>query len=92
LRIVFKLTPSFTSSVACVALMFQPTHCPEVNPVERVWQELRAKLAWQRLAHIEVLEDALLNWLARYPAAARQSLTAYPFLIAAIDDLFVRVA
>ncbi len=75
-----------------VALVFQPPHGPEVNPVERVWQQLQAKRAWLRLPHIELLEDDLVAWLARYPAAALQSLTAYPFLIAAIDDLLARVS
>lgn len=75
-----------------VALVFQPPYCPEVNPIERVWQDLRAKLAWQRLAHIAILEDALMDWLSTYPAAALQSLTAYPFLIAAIDFLLARVS
>jgi hypothetical protein len=77
---------------ANIALVFQPPYCLEVNSVERVWQELRAKLAWVRLAHIELLEDELIAWLAWYPAAALQSLTAYPFLIAAIDYLLARVS
>jgi hypothetical protein len=48
-----------------------------VNPIERVWQELRANLAWLRLAHVELLEDELIAQLARYPAAALQSLMYY---------------
>ncbi|PSO55069.1 MAG: hypothetical protein BRC40_01860 [Cyanobacteria bacterium QH_8_48_120] len=24
-----------------VVLLFQPPYCPEVNPIERVWQELK---------------------------------------------------
>jgi hypothetical protein len=45
---------------------------PEVNPGEQVWQELRAKLSWLRLAYIEFLEDEVLSWVARYPAASEQ--------------------
>ncbi|NJK82298.1 MAG: IS630 family transposase [Chloroflexaceae bacterium] len=30
-----------------VALVFQPPYCPEVNPVEHVWQDLRGNLAGQ---------------------------------------------
>lgn len=45
-----------------------------------------------RLAHIELLEDEVLAWVARYPAAVLQSLTAYPFLIAAIDYLLARTS
>lgn len=70
-----------------VALVFQPPHCPEVNPAERVWQDLRYRLAWQRCADIEVLEDELIAWLDRYDAPTMQSLTGYPFLLSAIDAM-----
>jgi transposase len=94
--LILDNSPAHTARSLCipenVALVFQPPHCPEVNPVERVWQELRAKLAWLRLPHIELLEDELVAWLARYPAAALQSLTAYPFLIAAIEHLLARIS
>jgi hypothetical protein len=68
---------------ANVALLFQPPRCPEVNPAERVWQDLRSKLAWQRFGHIEVLEDELLAHLDQYQPDTLRSLTAYPYIIEA---------
>jgi hypothetical protein len=44
---------------ATIALLFQPPRCPEVNPAERVWEDLRGKLAWQRFTHIDLLEDEI---------------------------------
>jgi transposase len=92
--LILDNSPAHTASTlripANVALVFQPPHCPEVNPVERFWQDIKARLAWQTLAHIELLEDGILARVAQYPAAALQSLTAYPFLIAAIDYLLAR--
>lgn len=64
-----------------VGLLFQPVSCPELNPAERVWQELRAKLAWQQFGHIEALEDELMAHLEQYQPATLQSLTAYPYLL-----------
>src|SRR3712207_8535688 len=29
-----------------VILLFQPPYAPEVNPVERVWEDLKQDLAW----------------------------------------------
>ena len=30
-----------------IVLMFQPPHCPELNPIEQVWQYLKKRLRWQ---------------------------------------------
>jgi hypothetical protein len=64
-----------------VALLFQPPRCPELNPAERVWEDLRGKLAWQRFAHIDVLEDELVACLNQYQPATLQSLTSYSYLV-----------
>ncbi|ABU57386.1 putative transposase, orfB [Roseiflexus castenholzii DSM 13941] len=66
-----------------IGLLFQPPRCPELNPAERVWQDLRSKLAWQRFAHIEALEDDLIAQLAQYRPAALKSLAGYPYLVQA---------
>lgn len=29
-----------------IILMFQPPHCPELNPIEQVWQYLKRRLRW----------------------------------------------
>ncbi|MBD2001431.1 transposase, partial [Leptolyngbya sp. FACHB-541] len=29
-----------------IVLMFQPPHCPELNPIEQVWQYLKRRLRW----------------------------------------------
>ncbi len=35
-----------------VILIFQPPYCPEVNPIERVWRELKRDLAWVHFDNI----------------------------------------
>ena len=30
-----------------VILLFQPSHSPEVNPIERVWQYVKDMLSWE---------------------------------------------
>lgn len=68
---------------ANVALVFQPPHCPEVNPAERVWQDMRGKLAWQNQPDLTALEDVLVDHIHAYDPATLQSLTAYPYLVEA---------
>jgi hypothetical protein len=31
---------------ANIILLFQPPHCPELNPIEQVWQYLKRRLRW----------------------------------------------
>jgi transposase len=38
---------------ANVRLVFFPPYCPELNPMERVWRDLKDDLAWQLFPHLE---------------------------------------
>lgn len=38
-----------------IILMFQPPHCPELNPIEQVWQYLKRGLRWQLPNNLEQL-------------------------------------
>ncbi|NJL19873.1 MAG: hypothetical protein HC895_02090 [Leptolyngbyaceae cyanobacterium SM1_3_5] len=29
-----------------IVLLFQPPYCPELNPMERLWEHLKADLKW----------------------------------------------
>jgi DDE superfamily endonuclease len=68
-----------------IILMFQPPHSPELNPIERLWQDIKrdfkganfANLDALRAAITEVLNDITPEWIA--------SLTQYPFIINALS-------
>ena len=38
-----------------IILLFQPSHSPETNPIERVWQHLKLGLRWQLPKHLDAL-------------------------------------
>ena len=64
--------------------LYQPSHSPELNPVERLWQELRKFFKGKSFAHLSHLQEALfaeLNGLSR-PTVA--SLTGYSFILDAL--------
>ena len=42
-----------------VLLLFQPPYCPQVNPIERFWKELKKKLRWQLFDNLDELRNNL---------------------------------
>jgi transposase len=72
-----------------VRLLFLPPYCPELNPIERVWRDLKDDVAWLQFADLDAQQDYLTLLLQGYEAATLQALTAYPYLVEAIHALHV---
>lgn len=71
-------------NVRCVWL---PPYCPELNPIERVWRDLKDDLAWQEFLNVEAQLDYVGQLLQAYDAPTLQSLTGYAYLGEAINAL-----
>lgn len=68
-----------------VILLFQPPYCPELNPIERLWEHLKANLKWasfQTLAQLQTKVDQLLAQLTHEMIA---SITGYSFILDALS-------
>ena len=72
---------------ANVVLLHLPPYAPELNPCERVWQAIKAKLAWLNFADLVLLQDAVAAQFVEYDDAAFAALVAYPFLCEAARSL-----
>ncbi len=72
---------------ANVVLLFQPPYAPELNPVEHVWQALKDELAWQCFPNLAALQQRVVELVQAWDAAMLRSLTAYPYIMAAINAL-----
>jgi putative transposase len=72
---------------ANVRLVFLPPYCPELNPIERVWRDLKDALAWLHFAHLEGQQDYVARLLRAYENATLQALTGYTYLVEAIHAL-----
>jgi hypothetical protein len=70
--------------VRCVWL---PPYCPELNPIERVWRDLKDHLAWRQFTDVEAQQDAVSDRLRAYNAPTLQALTGYAYLVEAINAL-----
>ena len=64
-----------------------PAYSPELNPVERFFQELRRRIANKIFSSLEELEDALLEALEEYfqDKEAVRKLCSYPWIIQQIQ-------
>jgi transposase len=71
-------------NVRCV---WVPPYCPELNPIERVWRDLKDHLAWTIFPDLDTLQDAVGDLLRAYETSTLQSLAGYPYLVAAIHAL-----
>jgi transposase len=70
-----------------VRLVLLPPYCPELNPIERVWRDLKAAWAWLHFAHLEGQPDSGAELLRAYETTTLQALTGYTSLVEAIHAL-----
>ncbi len=66
--------------------VFLPSYCPELNPIERWWQELKSALSNQVFGTLEALRKHLDAELATWNHGPERmaSLTSYPYFIKAL--------
>jgi transposase len=69
-----------------VILLFQPPYCPQVNPIERLWKEIKKHLKWELFDHLDRLREKLSQVLSRLTRLTIASITGWDFIL---DALFV---
>ena len=70
-----------------VALVFLPPYSPELNPIERLWEAIKAEMANELYPTIHALVEKVASILNSYTKETIQSLTSYPYLIEAVNDI-----
>jgi transposase len=70
-----------------VILLFQPPYCPELNPIERLWEHLKADLKWASFKNLELLQAKVDQLLAELTPQVIASITGYPFILDALSAL-----
>jgi hypothetical protein len=68
-----------------VVLLYQPAHSPELNPIERVWQDLKRDFKGENFADLDALRAAITEVLGYLTPEWLQSLTQYPFIMNALS-------
>lgn len=68
-----------------IILLFQPSHCPELNPIERLWKHIKNFLSWQLFEHLPELRDKVRQALASLTKEVIVSLTSWDYILQALS-------
>ena len=68
-----------------VILLFQPPYCPELNPIERLWEHLKADLKWASFKNFSQLQTRVDQLLVQLTPEVIASVTGYPFILNALS-------
>ena len=63
-----------------IAFLFLPPYSPELNPIERLWQDIKAKLFQNVLTSLQEMQDKLTEILRNYTKTAIESITKYDYI------------
>jgi hypothetical protein len=66
-----------------VGVLFFPPYAPELNPIERLWRDLKDWLAQSPPTTLDALSTLLMTRLTHYTTQAVRSLTGFAYLLAA---------
>lgn len=68
-----------------VVPIFQPSHSPELNPIERLWQDLRKRFKGINFSDLAHLQQAVFDELNALTTQTIASLTGYSFILNALS-------
>ncbi len=70
-----------------IRLVYLPSSNPELNPVERLWRDMKDKVAFRNFSDEPELEDWICATTKAYSQEQIASLTGYPYIKGAISQL-----
>jgi DDE superfamily endonuclease len=72
---------------AHVQPVWLPPYCPELNPSERVWRDVKDDLAWEQCTNLDAQQAYVATLWQAYDAPTLQALTGYAYVVEAIHAL-----
>ncbi len=63
-----------------IILLFQPPYCPELNPIERLWLEIKKNLTWGIYPNLEALQSRVSEILNSISTEQILSITGWDYI------------
>ena len=70
-----------------VVLIFLPPYSPELNPIERLWQDIKHKLFAQTYQTLEQMQQQLSQILGNFTKSTIAKLTSFPYFLNAANAI-----
>nr|MDZ8060737.1 transposase [Nostoc sp. EkiNYC01] len=64
--------------------IFQPSHSPQLNPIERLWQFIKRQFKGENFSNLPQLRQRVQHELAQMSSELISSLTSYDFILEAL--------
>ncbi|MBN4006758.1 MAG: transposase [Nostoc sp. LPT] len=64
--------------------IFQPSHSPQLNPIERLWQFIKRQFKGENFSNLQQLRQRVQHELAQMSSELISSLTCYDFILEAL--------
>lgn len=71
-----------------LVLEFLPAYSPELNPMERLWEDLKSHIALELFDNLQLLKDRVAGIIQQYSSSFLHSITGYPYFVQAVNALF----
>jgi len=68
-----------------ILLLFQPSHCPELNPIERLWEHLKGLLSWALFSNLDALRVQVSKHLSSFTKEVIDSLAGWDYILQALS-------
>ena len=68
-----------------IILLFQPSHSPQLNPIEQVWQYIKRRLRWLLPKNLDDLRAALYLEIGKFTKPIIASIARRPYIMAALS-------
>lgn len=70
-----------------IVFLFLPPYSPELNPIERLWQDIKERIGFWLYETLEKLKKRVAEILKQYTCSTIASLTGYSYLMEAVNAL-----